>query len=44
MMVGRTEGWLSPASITMATAVHHFPIGCAAGSVAQGGANNNGWG
>lgn len=39
MTAGCTVGWLSLASIAMATAAPPHPVGCAAGSAAQDGAN-----
>lgn len=41
MTAGHTEVWLSRASIAMATVARRRPIGCAAGSAAQGGARTD---
>lgn len=41
MTAGHTEVWLNRASIAMATAARCPPIGCAAGSAAQGGTRAN---
>lgn len=41
MTAGRTEDWLSHASIAMATVARCHLAGCAAGSVAPGGARTD---